>query len=275
MTGRTFSQHRKRRFFLLSATLLAAMIVGVPALAEPACPATKVIRAVEGLLRADGQAAQLEMRVVRPRSTRTLRMRMWFQNGGSDGNDRSLARVEAPAAERGVASLRLGTKMWSFVPSTGRVQQVPDSMMLGSWMGSDWTNDDMVRESSYVDDYRVGACKVVDHQGGSAYEIHLKARSEAEVAWQKLVMFVRHGGENDLQPLRTEYYSTRAGQMVLARSMIFSDSREMGGRRIPTKMTLEPEGRPGHRTEMRYLNIQFDTEIPERIFSLSNLQRSR
>ena len=275
MTGRNFSKHSIRRAPVLMATSIALTSYGFPAAAEPACPATKVIRAVEDLLRADGQVAQFEMRVVRPRTTRTLRMRMWFQNGQGNSEDRALARVEAPGSERGVASLRLGAKMWSFVPSTGRVQQVPESMMLGSWMSSDWTNDDMVRESSYTDDYSVRSCKVVDHEGGSAYQIHLAARPEADVAWAKLVMFVRRGGENDLLPLRTEFYNTRAGQMVLARAMIFSDFREMGGRRIATRMVLEPEGRPGHRTEVRYLNMQFDVEIPEAIFSLSNLQRSR
>jgi hypothetical protein len=202
-------------------------------------------------------------------------MRMWFQNGGRNGQDRAVARVEAPAAERGVASLRLGTKMWNFVPSTGRVQQVPESMMLGSWMGSDWTNDDLVRESSYVDDYRVRGCKLVEHDGEPAYEVHLRARPEADVAWQKLVMISRRGGQNDMLPLQHRFFNTRAGEMVLARTMDFSNVRVMDDRRMPTTMTLLPAGRAGHRTEVRFLTVDFDAEIPERIFSLSNLQRSR
>ncbi len=275
MTQPRSPKHRIIVWIPMAASLLAGLVFALPAAAEPACQAGRVIRAVEDLLRADGQVAQLEMRVIRPSTTRTLRMRFWFQNGGRDGEDRALARVMAPASERGVGSLRLGTKMWSFVPSTGRVQQVPESMMLGSWMGSDWTNDDMVRESSYTDDYRVRSCRVVDHEGGPAYQMDLAARPGVEVAWPKMVLLVRRGGQNDLMPLRQEFYSRRAGEMVLARTMTFADFREMGGRRIPTRMTLEPAGRPGHRTEVRYLNLEFDVDIPDRIFSLTNLQRAR
>jgi len=247
-------------------------LLASPAAAEPACNASKVIRRYEDLMRGDGQIALFEMRVVRPRSTRTMRMRFWFQNDGN--NDRSLARVEAPATERGVSSLRLGNKMWSFVPSTGRVQQIPESMMMGSWMGSDWTNDDLVRESSLLDDYRVTSCKQVEHEG-PAYRIEVRPRPGKEVTWPKLVVFARRGGENDLLPLRQEYFSRRAGELVLARHMTFSAHREMGGIRIPSRMVLQPAGRPGQRTELRYLSLQFNASIPDRIFSLSSLGRGR
>jgi hypothetical protein len=259
-----------------AAALLPTLCTGADAWAEvPRCSAAKVIRAVDELLRADGQVALLELRVVRPESTRTLRMRFWFQDGAAGREDRALARVEAPAAERGVASLRLGGKMWSFVPSTGRVQQVPESMMLGSWMGSDWTNDDLVRESSLLDDYRAKACTFGSNEGGQAYRIELEARPGSEVAWSKLVLLVRRGGPDDLLPLREEFFSLRAGELVLARTMTFSEFGEMGGRRLPARMVLEPAGRAGRRTEMRYLSMELGAVIPERIFSLGNLQRAR
>lgn len=261
---------------ILFACLLAACLAPTTARAEAArCSADEVVRAVDDLMRADGQVALLEMRVVRPETTRTLRMRFWFQTGSGRGGERSLARVEAPAAERGVASLRLGNKMWSFVPSTGRVQQVPESMMLGSWMGSDWTNDDLVRESSLREDYRSTGCTIVERDGGPAYRVELEAQSGRDVAWSKLVAFVRRGGPDDMLPIRQEFYSRRAGELVLARSMLFSDFREMGGRRLPARMVLEPAGRPGRRTELRYLSISFGAEIPDSIFSISNLQRAR
>lgn len=261
---------------ILVVSIVMTLGISSPALAEQSrCQSSKIIRAVDELFRADGQVAQMEMRVIRPQSTRTLRMRFWFENGGSGGEDRSLARVEAPAAERGVASLRLGNKMWSFVPSTGRVQQVPESMMLSSWMGSDWTNDDLVRESSLLDDYRSVGCKVVNHDGDKAYRIDLRSRKGREVAWNKIIAIVRKGGENDLMPLVQEYYSKRAGELVLARTMSFSAFRVMGGKRMPSRWVLTPAGRPGRRTEMRFLSLRFDVDIPEKIFSLSNLQKAR
>jgi len=255
--------------------IVASIAFATPAAAETAqCSASKAIHRYEELMRGDGQVALFEMRVVRPQSTRTLRMRFWMQNGHNGGEDRALARVEAPAAERGVASLRLGNKMWSFVPSTGRVQQVPESMMMGSWMGSDWTNDDIVRETSLLDDYRVVSSKAIDFEG-PACSIVVTQRKGREVSWPKLVIVTRRGGEDDLLPLKQEYYSRRAGELVLARTMHFSAIREMGGRRLPSRMVLEPAGRPGRRTELRYLSLQFNVSIPEAIFSLSNLQRGR
>jgi hypothetical protein len=147
--------------------------------------------------------------------------------------------------------------------------------MLGSWMGSDWTNDDMVRESSLLEDYRATSCRVVDHAGGKAYRVELQAKRGREVAWAKMVSHVRQGGADDLMPLQHQYYSRRAGELVLARTMTFSDVRTFGDRRVPARMVLEPEGRPGRRTEMRYLSLSFGADIPERIFSLRNLQRAR
>ncbi len=259
----------------LSAVMVVVLGFAAPAEAEQRCSGRELVQSLEDLFRADGQVAQLEMRVIRPRSTRTLRMRFWFDRGDDAEDDRALARVMAPASERGVASLRLGTKMWSFVPSTGRVQQVPESMMLGSWMGSDWTNDDMVRESSWQEDYQIRSCKVIEHEGNPAYKLDLRSRPGREVSWNKVVSIHHRGGENDLLPIQQEFYSKRAGELVVARTMSFSDYRVMDDRRIPTRMTLSPAGRPGHRTEMRYLSIEFDADIPDRIFSINNLQRAR
>jgi hypothetical protein len=274
MTTITIRSRAVSRFAAAVVVVLSASGLAVPAAAEEACSATKAIQQYDEMMRGNGQVALLEMRVVRPQTTRTLRMRFWFQTGRAGGDDRALARVEAPAAERGVASLRLGTKMWSFVPSTGRVQQVPESMMLGSWMGSDWTNDDVVRETSLLDDYRVTSSTSIDHEG-PACQMTLEPRTGREVTWPRLVFVSRRGGEDDLMPLREEFYSRRAGELVLARVMTFSAFQVMGGRRVPSLMALEPVGRAGQRTEMRYLSLEFDTTIPDDVFSLNNLQRGR
>ncbi len=265
----------RRSRFGSAALMLAALACTPRAQAEPArCSHMQVIKSVDNLLRANGQVALFEMRVVRPRTTRTLRMRFWFKRGRRSHEDRALARVDAPSNERGVASLRLGNKMWSFVPNTGRVQQVPESMMLGSWMGSDWTNDDLVKDTSLLEDYRATSCQYVDLEG-PAYRVELQARKGRELSWDKMIIFARRGGENDLLPLRQEFFSKRAGELVLSRTMRFADFRDMGGRRLPARMILQSAGRPGRRTELRYLSIQFDADIPERIFSLNSLQRAR
>jgi len=133
----------------------------------------------------------------------------------------------------------------------------------------------MVRESSWEEDFRIQSCKVVEHEGMPAYKVNLRARKGREVTWDKVVTTAYRGGENNFMPISQEFFSTRAGELVLARTMSFFDYGDMGGRRIAKRMVLQPAGRQGHRTEMRYLKIRFDVDIPERIFSLSNLQRAR
>ena len=112
-------------------------------------------------------------------------------------------------------------------------------------MGSDWSNDDMVRDSSLLDDYRIQLCEVVEHEGGPAYKLDLRPRKGREVSWAKQIVTVRKGGVDDLMPLVQEYYSRRAGALVLARTMHFSDHRQMGGRACRRGWSYNPPVAPG------------------------------
>lgn len=217
---------------------------------------------LDRLYSSDASVARVELTITTPRNTRSLRMRMW-----SRGRDRALIVIEQPSRERGTATLRRDRNLWNYLPRISRTIRVPPSMMLSSWMGSDLTNDDLTRSSSFEEDF-VG--RVVGRSESPAgWLVRYDARDGVVGLWRRVEYVVNDGGTI---PLEARFYDRR---MRLARVMRFSDVREMDGRRIPTRLTIEPRDREGHRTEMRYLEVDFDANVPSSTFSLTQLERHR
>ncbi len=218
------------------------------------------------LYRSRSSTSRATLKIVKPRRTRTLRMRMW-----TEGEEKALIVVEAPAKYRGQASLKVDDNLWSYDPRIDLTIRIPPSMMLGSWMGSDFTNDDLVRESSYVDDYvakLVGPSKAPDPEG---WLIDMRAREGVVGLWERMEFVVSKDGTI---PLVSRYYD-RKGR--LSRVMEFSDVRDFGGRLVPACMTLTPvdKKKKGHTTIFTYEKIEFDAKIPAGKFEESELRRKR
>jgi hypothetical protein len=194
-------------------------------------------------------------------------MRTW-----SKGTEKALIVIDAPPKFKGYATLKVEDNLWNYMPRIARTIRVPPSMMLGSWMGSDFTNDDLVRESSLLDDFEgrlIGRSK--DPPG---WLVELQAREGAVGVWQRIEYTVSPDGRT---PLQAAYYDRKNR---LARVMTFDEVRDFGERRVPAHMVLIPTDRdqaplPDRRTELRYLEIEFDAEVGDEIFSLSNLERTR
>ena len=206
--------------------------------------------------------AQLTMTVTTPRWERTLELQSWMERPR-----RSFIRIRAPAKEAGIASLRIGPEMWNYLPTVERTIKVPPSMMLQPWMGSDFSNDDLVKESSMVDDYThrfVGS----DTAGGVAvYVIEALPKPDAAVVWGRLVLRVRKA---DFLPLRVEYYDERG---TLIRVLTYSEIRPIGGRTIPTQWEMRPIAKPGNLTTIVLKRATFDAAIPADVFTQRNLTR--
>ena len=186
--------------------------------------------------------------------------------GWTRGLDESLFVIEAPARDEGTATLRVGPNLWNYLPRISRTIRVPPSMMLGSWMGTDFTNDDLVKESSLLKDFN----SRVDRRSTSppGWWITLSVKPDVVGRWARIDILVT----DDSLPVE-EHHFDRKGR--LARTMVFDEIKVLGGRRLPTHMVLTPTGIEGQRTEMRYLEIQFNVPIPDDTFSLSRLERSR
>lgn len=229
--------------------------------AEQPIDVNEALRKLDALYRSKSSVAELEMTVYTDRRTRTVRMKAFTK-----GDEKALVVIEEPARDKGTATLRVSDNLWNYLPRIARTIRVPPSAMLSSWMGSDFTNDDLVHSSSYADDFNgtlVGAA-----QGGGKL-VRLDAKKDAVGLWKRIdVVF-----NDDLTlPLHAEYYDRR---MRHARTMVFDQVRELDGHRIPTRLTLTPLDQKDHRTVVVYLDIDFDAEVPESTFSLSRLERKQ
>jgi outer membrane lipoprotein-sorting protein len=226
--------------------------------------AREILDHVDDLFRGTSSHGEFTMKVVTEHYTRELRLEAW-----SKGKDYSLIRILEPRKERGTATLKAGENIWNYLPKVDRVIKVPSSMMGGSWMGSHFTNDDLVKESRMAEDYEYEITFRGERDGRRVIEITLVPRENAAVVWGKLVALVR---EEDWIPLRLDFYDE---DLALARTMTYEDVRELGGRRLPARLRVVPADEPGEYTEVVYESLEFDVELADDFFSLRNLRRGR
>jgi Outer membrane lipoprotein-sorting protein len=242
---------------------LVTLLSPTPAVEAQTAPTLEAItRNIDDLFRSEATIARMEVTIVTPRATRTMRM-----SSRSRGEDRALIVIESPARDEGTATLRRDRSLWNYLPRISRTMRVPPSMMHSSWMGSDLTNDDLTRSSTFRDDYT--GTLVGRSESPAGWLARYDAHDDAVGLWLRVEYVVNDDGT---LPLEARFYDRRS---ELARVMRFTEVREMDGRRIPTVTTIEPVDREGHRTEMRYLSIDFDADVPESTFSLTALERGR
>lgn len=206
--------------------------------------------------------ARLAMTVTTPRWRRTLELQ-----SSMDRPRRSFIRILAPAKEAGIGSLRIGTEMWNYLPAIERTIKIPPSMLTQSWMGSDFTNDDLVKESSLVDDYTQRIVGTDSAGGVAVYVVELLPRPEAAVVWGRILFRVRTA---DFLPVREEFYDERG---TLVRVMTFGDVRLLGGRTIPTKWELRSMTKPGNYTTIVMKSATYDAPIADDVFTQRNLTK--
>ncbi len=253
-----------RRCSLAALTLTLTLACSLWAGAQPAQPPDlqQVLHRLDELYTASSSTAVAELTVVTPRQTRTVRMKIW-----SKGDDHALVLIEQPAREKGTATLRVGDNLWNYLPRISRTIRVPPSMMLGSWMGSDFTNDDLVHETSYRHDFESSWGGRSSDPAG--FILRMTARKGIVGRWARIDMVLADDGS---VPLQARYYD-RHGR--LARTMRFDDVQQIDGRPVPMRMTLTPQDDPGHRTELRYLELHLNAKVPDSMFSLSRLEQNR
>ena len=226
--------------------------------------------AIENMERADeimqGNSSRSEMimQIVRPGWTREIGIKGWAL-----GREYSLMLITSPARDKGTATLKREKEIWNWQPSIDRVIKLPPSMMMQSWMGSDFTNDDLVRESSVVRDYThalKGDTVILDRP---SWKVELIPKEEAAVVWGRIEAYV---SKDDYLHLRFHYYDEDG---YLVNTMQLSDIKEIGGRTIPTRMEMVPAENPDQKTVIIYKDIEFDIDVSESFFSIQNMKRIR
>lgn len=223
--------------------------------------ARAIVDRIDRLLRGDSSEGELTMSVVTRRWRRTLTLRVW-----SEGTDRVLIRVVAPPKEAGTATLKSGEDIWNYLPKIDRTIRIPTSMMMASWMGSHFTNDDLVKESRLIRDYDIEVAFEGRREGVAVWEFTLTPRPEAAVVWGRITLQARQA---DLMPTWARYY----GDGELRRTLTFSDFQVMGGRLIPTLTTVVPADKADESTVIQYARLRFDVRLPPDTFSLAALRR--
>jgi outer membrane lipoprotein-sorting protein len=224
--------------------------------------ARDVVRQMDAKLRGKTAIVRMTITIRKPRFERTLQLESW----DASAEKRSFIRILKPEKDRGITFLKQGTNLWQYIPSIGKEIKIEGSLMQDSWMGSDFTNDDLVRSTSIVDDF--------DHsfvEGGAAdlWRIVLVPKPQAAVVWSKIRLDVRRA---DNLPARQEFFDHRDRKKKL---MEYSDYRAIGGRFLPatvTMISLEND-REVSRTVLRYDEASFDVAIPAGIFGKANLRR--
>ncbi|AKH19281.1 outer membrane lipoprotein-sorting protein [Sedimenticola thiotaurini] len=224
----------------------------------------QLIRHIDQLWRGDTSQATMTMAVRTARYERTLTMEAW-----SRGKDYSLVIIREPIKDRGIATLKVEANIWNYLPKINRVTKVPSSMMSGSWMGSHFTNDDLVRESTYQDDYDASISFQGERDGQPVYELTFIPRPDAAVVWGKVVMLIE---QTSLAPRQARYYDEE-GELI--RTMTMDQISLIDGRSIPMRLRLKPEDKPDESTVIVYHDIRFGIPLEASFFSLQTLKRGR
>ena len=241
---------------------LAVLALALPAAAQSdADLARELLDATDDVQRGESSHARVSMHVKTARWERTMTMEAW-----SKGEEKSLIKILSPAKEAGMSTLKVDDNIWNYLPKVDRTMKVPAAMMSGAWMGSHFSNDDLVKESRMADDYTYEITSRPEDNAEGLFVIKLIPKPDAPVVWGEVVVKIR--GE-DRMPVSIEYLDEKGN---LGRTMNFSEVRELGGKLVPCKMTLLPADKPEEFTEVVYEMLEFDVEIPDSTFTLQALR---
>lgn len=234
----------------------------------PPCPSDQdapdvaaLVKRTEQVLEGRSSISVLQMTIKTKAWERTLKMKVW-----SKGRDFALVRIlSGGPRETGMMTLKREKQLWNYLPQAGRVMKLPSGMLGDSWMGSDFTNDDLVKGNSMADDYTSKVEKTIEVDGRPAWFVTMVPKQGSTVVWGKVEMLL---DRKTCVPLEQRFFDEEG---ALARKMTFSDIKQVGWRTFPAKLSVVPS-EAGRQTSMLYESIEFDIDIPDETFSLRKLQ---
>jgi outer membrane lipoprotein-sorting protein len=241
--------------------VLLSCLAGIAAADVPS--ADELIRLAMNHWRGVSSYSDMTMTIHRPDWQRTFSMQAWTQ-----GEKNSLVRVTEPKRDAGNGTLILDKNMWSYSPKVNRIIKIPSSMMRQSWMGSDFSNKDISKSTDIIDQYDHTLVNTEEKEGHIYYTIQSIPHEEAAVVWGKEVVTIR----DDYVMIRQEFWDQDG---VLVKEMNAFEVQEMGGRTVAKRMRMQKTETPDEWTEMSVNAIDFEVDLPDSIFTLSNLRNPR
>jgi outer membrane lipoprotein-sorting protein len=222
-----------------------------------------VVKKIDELFRQESSYSLVEMTITTEHWERTLKMRIW-----SKGTENTLIRILEPRKERGIGTLRAGNEMWNYLPRTNKVIKIPPSMMMSSWMGSDFNNNDLVREYTFLEDYHfeyLDSHKDVEDTSGILL-IKCTPKEGKPIIWEYVLVAV---DPDTYIPVWQKFYDEKNN---LVREMLFKEVKTFDGKLVPSVMELNPLDKPENKTILRYIELEFNKDINDAVFSLRNLR---
>lgn len=223
--------------------------------------AREIVQAADSKMRGNTSQAQISIQTVRPTWSREMTVKTWIK-----GTNLAMILVQSPAKDKGIVFLKRKKEVWNWMPSLEKIIKLPPSMMSQSWMGTDFTNDDLVKESSVVNDYNhsIVGDTVIDKR--NCYIIQMLPKAEAAVVWGKLLVCI---DKKDFLELHTRFYDEDGS---LVNTMNASDVKTMDGRLIPTRFEMIPAEKPNQKTVMIYKAVMYNRPLEDIFFTTEKMK---
>ncbi len=249
---------------IIQSILLSAGILFLSASYAQELTADEIVQKAQDKANGLSSVGTMKMTIVRPEWSRDVTMKVWTK-----GTDFSMILITGPAGDKGQVFLKRHNEMWNWMASISRMIKIPPSMMSQSWMGSDFTNDDLVRMNSIVTDYTHSILGTENVEGYDCYKIRLIPKPEAAVVWGKVYIWI---SKDEYYQMKAEYFDEDG---TLVNTMLASDIKQMGDRKLPSLLIMVPEEKKGQQTHLEILEMQFNVPIEDSFFSQQNMKTLR
>lgn len=223
--------------------------------------AREIVQRADDKMRGATSQAEITIKTVRPSWSREMTVRTWMK-----GTDLAVILVQSPAKDKDIVYLKRRKEVWNWMPSLEKIIKLPPSMMSQSWMGTDFTNDDLVKESSVVNDYDHSIIGDTTIDNRNCYIIQMIPKPQAAVVWGKLIVCI---DKKDFLELHTRFYDEDGS---LINTMNAYDIKTMDGRLIPTQFEMTPSDKPGQKTVMIYKNVLYNKPMDDGFFTTEKIK---
>ncbi len=226
--------------------------------------ADEIVGKSENVMRGNTMHGVMRIKTIRPSWSREMRINIWLK-----GNDFAMVLVKSPEKDKGITFLKRKKEVWNWMPDIERTIKLPPSMMAQSWMGTDYSNDYLVKQSSLTLDFESLLEKDSTIDSRNCWKVVLTSKENAAVVWGKVILFI---DKTDYLQLRNEYYDEDGAILNIVNA---SKIQNMGGRMIPTVFEMIPTDKTGNRTVLTYESALFDTNIEDTFFTTANMKQIR
>lgn len=253
-----------KKIFVLNILLLSMLIFFSSLINAQDLSGKDIVKLANDKANGSSSIGKMKMTIVRPAWSREVSMKVW-----SLGTEYYMIYITDPVKDKGQVFMKRDRDMWNWMPNINRMIKLPPSMMGQSWMGSDFTNDDLVKLNSIVNDYTHEILSMEEIEGLKCYKIELIPLPDAAVVWGKIILWI---SEEEYFQMKAEYYDE---DEILVNIMTSHNIKQFNDRKLPSKMVMIPMDDEGHQTILETVESEFNTDIKESFFSQQNMKRIR